>query len=111
MAPSEGYSQVTQLMSQHQELAIFRKFDHVSIQNLLYMQAEIMCLEEELDLIVKTQEEAGERPFQSRDWWSMTQPDKEGRTEQWEKVLVIRTKLEKYRKFVSHFILQISIFV
>jgi len=46
-----GYPQIVSLMSQHEELATLRKFGNLSIQNLLFMQAELMHLEERLTRI------------------------------------------------------------
>jgi hypothetical protein len=97
----EGYPQIVRLMGQHEELAILRKFNNLSLQNLLYMQAELMHLEENYEIISKRDADSPNRPFKSRDWWSLTQPDDEGKTEQWDAVLEIRAALEKYRKHLS----------
>lgn len=94
----EGYPQIVRLMGQYGELAILRKFNNMSIQNLLYMQAELMHLEEKYELISTKEAECPCRPFKSRDWWSLTQPDDDGKTEQWDTVLEIRAALEKYRE-------------
>jgi hypothetical protein len=94
----EGYPQIARLMGQHEELAILRKFNNMSLQNLLYMQAELMHLEEKYEIVSEKYAEIPSRPFKSRDWWSLTQPDDEGKTEQWDTVLEIRAALEKYRK-------------
>jgi hypothetical protein len=88
-------------MSPHEELAILRKFNNMSLQNLLYMQAELMHLEEKYEIISAKDAECPSTPFKSRDWWSLTQPDDEGKTEQWDTVLEIRAALEKYRKYLS----------
>ena len=44
----EGYTKVAELMGRHPELAMVRKFRTANMKNLLYMQAEITYLEEEL---------------------------------------------------------------
>src|SRR5258707_15862074 len=96
----EGYPQIVRLMGQHEELAILRKFNNMSLQNLLYMQAELMHLEGKYEIISAKYAECLSRPFKSRDWWSLTQQDHEGKTEQWDTVLEIRAALEKYRKYL-----------
>jgi hypothetical protein len=93
----EGYPQIVRLMGQHEELAILRKFNNMSLQNLLYMQAELMHLEEKYENISAKDAKCPSRPFKSRDWWSLTQPGDEGKTEQWDTVLEIRAALAKYR--------------
>jgi hypothetical protein len=97
----EGYPQIVHLMDQHEELAILRKFNNMSLQNLLYMQAELMHLEEKYEIISAKGGECPSRPFKSRDWWSLTQPDNEGKTEQWDTVLEIRQALGNYREYLS----------
>jgi len=91
-----GYPQIIRLMSQHEELAILRKFNNLSLQNLLYMQAELMHLEEKYNILSVKDGENPSRSHRSRDWWSLTQPDDDGNCEQWETVLEIRSKLGKY---------------
>jgi Family of unknown function (DUF6594) len=104
LAPSmdsliEGYPQIVELMSNHGELAILRKFDNLSMLNLLHMQAELMHLEEKYYQLSQHDEKRSTRAYRSRDWWSLTQPDCEGKREQWDLLLEIREKLKEYRKF------------
>ncbi|KAK4692568.1 hypothetical protein P7C71_g4665, partial [Lecanoromycetidae sp. Uapishka_2] len=44
----EGYAKLSSCMSADYEFAIFRKFGALNLQNLLYYQAELMDLEEDL---------------------------------------------------------------
>jgi hypothetical protein len=44
----EGYAKVAHLMGTHGEFGIFRRFQTLNMQNLLYLQAEITHLEAEL---------------------------------------------------------------
>lgn len=44
----EGYSKVADLMGQHAELGIFRRFQFLNMLNLLYRQAELTELDLEL---------------------------------------------------------------
>lgn len=88
----EGYAKVAKLMSMYPEFAVFRRFQALNIQNLLYLQAEIIHLEDGLKTIIAEDAERPDRRFHSQDWWSLSQDGEE----QWESWLELRTKLEKY---------------
>jgi len=96
-----GYPQIVSLMSQHEELAILRKFGNLSIQNLLFMQAELMHLEEKLTRIAAKEDDGSSSSLKYRDWWTLSRPNENGGNEHWEIVMDIRTKLEKYREYES----------
>ncbi|TVY84391.1 hypothetical protein LSUE1_G001840 [Lachnellula suecica] len=72
---TEGYPQISQLMSKHKELAIVRRFGNLNMLNLLHMQAELMHLEEKYFQISETDKNNPTRAHRSRDWWSLTQLD------------------------------------
>ncbi|KAL8988652.1 MAG: hypothetical protein Q9169_008518, partial [Polycauliona sp. 2 TL-2023] len=42
------YTKLAAMMANHAEAGIFRRFDNLNIKNLLYMQAELVDLEDEL---------------------------------------------------------------
>jgi hypothetical protein len=94
----EGYAKVAHLMGTHSEFAIFRLFRNLNMQNLLYLQAEITHLEAELRQIAEDDIKHGGRRHHAHDWWSLSQGDDEGDTDQWETVVELREKLEKYSK-------------
>ena len=94
----DGYPQIAQLMSSHGEFAILRKFGDLSMLNLLHMQAELMHLEEKYHAIAIDDEKNSDISLRSRDWWSLTRADCEGKSEQWNVILEIREKLDKYCK-------------
>lgn len=87
-------------MQRHTELAMFRKFGDLSMLNLLHMQGEIMHLEEKYYKLCKSDMESSSRAYRSRDWWSLTQFDSEGKREQWDTLCEIRRKLREYSKRV-----------
>ena len=97
----EGYPQISQLMLQHTELAIFRKFGDLNMLNLLHMQGEIMHLEEKYHKLSKADKEGSSRAHRSRDWWSLTQLDDAGKREQWDTLCKIREKLREYSKYIK----------
>jgi len=93
---AEGYPRIAHLMSEHRELGIFRRFEALNILSLLHMQAELMILEEKYYELASTDEKCSSRAYRSRDWWTLTQLDSTGKREQWENLLQIREKLDKY---------------
>ncbi|KAK8062015.1 hypothetical protein PG994_008381 [Apiospora phragmitis] len=99
---TEGYAKISQLMGCQDTCAIYRRFRRLNSLNLLYLQAELTQLEEELESIAKRDAADPERRFHAKDWWSLSQhndddEEDEDAAEQWEKVLEIREKLEQYR--------------
>jgi hypothetical protein len=49
-----GYPSVAALISKDDDFAIFRKFRHLSARNILYLQAELIHLENELETLDKS---------------------------------------------------------
>ncbi len=94
----EGYSKLAQMMGLDSELAIFRRFATLNLQNLLYLQAELVHLENELSRLVEVDRssEHPRRRYYSQDWWSLSNSSDDGDDKQWQKVLKIRTLLKEY---------------
>jgi len=97
----EGYAKIAQLMGEHSEFAIFRRFRALNMQDMLYLQAEITHLEAELRKFEQDNSSHSGRQNHSHDWWSMASGEGEGGTAQWELVQEIRAKLEKYSKWLD----------
>lgn len=95
-----GYDQVAQFMSAHDEFAILRRFRALNMKNLLYLQAEILHLEEDLSELATRDTESPGRRYHGRDWWSLANGQDEGDREQWAKVLHLREKLATYNDAV-----------
>lgn len=98
----EGYAKLAHLMGDNHtdgHFLIFQKFEQLSAQNLLYLQAEIVNLQEELSHYVKSDFESPEpnRRLFSRDWWALSSSEN---SEQWGTWLQLRDKLKEYCKNV-----------
>ena len=94
----EGYEKLAQLMgNSHTDhhFLIFEKFEHLSAQNLLYLQAEIVNLRETLAVLAKedAESENPERQLFMKDWWALSSAED---CEQWETFLQLRSKLREY---------------
>lgn len=92
----EGYAKVAALMARYDELAILRGFKTLNIQNLLYLQAEIIHLEDRLKELVDTDASHPDREFHSKDWWALAHGEGKGGKTQWKQVRKIRKKLARY---------------
>ena len=94
----EGYAKVASMMGRHSELAILRRFGQLNLQNLLYLQAELVHLEAELKVLADADMsfDTSIRNFYSKDWFTLSQSKIDGDDRQWQKVLQIREKLEIY---------------
>jgi hypothetical protein len=98
---AEGYARLSRLMGRQDACAIYRRFRTLNSLNLLYLQAELTHLEQELADLAKRDSEHEDRKYYTRDWWSLSQNDEEEDVEQWEKVLEIRTKLDQYSTHIQ----------
>lgn len=96
----DGYGKVAELMSSHDEFSILRRFRYLNMKNLLYLQAEIAHLEEELSVLADQDAQDPELQFHGRDWWSLANGEDESSQEQWNKVLQLRSKLDAYNEAV-----------
>lgn len=98
----EGYPSLAHEMGLCPEIAILRRFAALNTQNLLYRQAEIVILEEELremEQLNDTQHLAeepnsGHKEWYSTDWSWLGYRDQDN--EQWRKFVKLRQKLEEY---------------
>jgi hypothetical protein len=84
------------------EVSIFRRFETLNRQNLLYLQAELTALEKELrnlEAESATCDAADPRSQYSRDWeWMNMTDEKSNMNPQWQLFLRIRVILKEYSK-------------
>jgi hypothetical protein len=99
-----GYALLGKLMWEHSDTAIFRSFGAFSAENLLYLQAELVGLENELRYAQKADQGSPhpERQRYAVNWVGLSQSAGEDACErddgtQWQIVLEMRSKLKEYR--------------
>lgn len=102
-----GYPALSELMASP-GLSTFKRFAALNARNLLYMQAELLVLERELEEHVRRDEGTNPDPTdQNADPASrlyatsvekLMESKDEGNGLQWDHILLIRSKLEAYSK-------------
>lgn len=93
----DGYPRVAHLMSKYEEFAILKRFKALNYQDLLYRQAEITYLQEDLEKLAERDATDPARQFYTKDWWALAHTEsKKAGGEQWRKVQQIRKKLDDY---------------
>lgn len=93
----EGYAKVAMLMATDENYGILRRFKQLNYQSLLYRQAEILHLKEELDELVRRDARYEDRKDYVKDWWSLAHGnDSEGGQDQWKKTCQLCQKLDEY---------------
>ncbi|MCJ1364618.1 hypothetical protein MMC16_003731 [Acarospora aff. strigata] len=94
----EGYAKFAAMMGQHPEMAVFRTFRALNMKNLLYLQAELVELERDLEVIAELDEASGipQKAEYARSWVALNRSEAEGDGYQLRKVLTIREKLKQY---------------
>ncbi|KAF3770485.1 hypothetical protein M406DRAFT_325929 [Cryphonectria parasitica EP155] len=92
----EGYEKVGHFMAQYEQYAILRRFKALNYQILLYRQAEIMHLQEDLKELVEKDSAFADRKLYANDWWCLAHED-EGR-EQWQTAQELMKKLDEYNE-------------
>lgn len=83
-------------------MSIFRRFGTLNVQNILFLQAELAYLEDQLDQIRREEQTSDSTSEKSRrdtlqSFYSLSQEDEDGLySEQYEKMIQIREKLREY---------------
>jgi hypothetical protein len=97
-AKIEGYPKLAELQGTYPQLGIYRRFATLNPRNLLYLQAELVDLEERLERytledLCSTEEQ---QKRSSRDWYTLSKITDGVLSPQWEMMLEIRQRLEQY---------------
>jgi hypothetical protein len=95
----KGYNKIAALMGRYPESAIISQFSELNIQNLLYLQAELIGLQKDLRELEDANDRSSdpERSAYSRNWDALSSAKKEGGSnEQWKLVQSINVKLKEY---------------
>jgi hypothetical protein len=102
----EGYPQLASLMGTYPILSIYRRFSVLNARNLLYLQAELVDLEQQLKDYTLEDIQSGdrERKLHARNWYFLSRvPDGGASCAQWYTMLAIRGKLKEYSAHFSHY--------
>lgn len=108
--PAE-YPRLVRKMGEMPEVAIFRRFGTLNAQSLLYMQAELVCLEKKLHRLQSKDAAApGRRSRYAINWFWLSNSGDQGDGDddddaQLELVKEIRAKLKEYSKFLPRAVL------
>jgi hypothetical protein len=97
------YKKIAALMGRYPESAIIYQFSELNIQNILYLQAELIGLQKDLHELEDANGRSldPERSSFSRNWDALNSAKKEdGSDEQWKLVLSIRNKLKEYSMYL-----------
>ena len=95
----EGYAKLSSLISTDPEFAIFRKFGALNAQNLLYYQAELLGLEDDLNDIAsrdRISQDSKKREYAYN--WAQLSLSVDGKDLQLEIFMKIRKTLKAYSK-------------
>jgi hypothetical protein len=97
----EGYPKLACHMGTYPEHAIYRRFDGLNAQNLLYFQAELTHLERKLRRLEAADfGSTDENRFNySKDWYWLSNSACEESSEQLDTVRAIRGRLKEYSWF------------
>ncbi|CAG8952589.1 hypothetical protein HYFRA_00009695 [Hymenoscyphus fraxineus] len=98
----EGYPKLACHMGDCPDSSIFRRFGALNSKNLLYLQAELVHLEEKLQALEEADSNSpvGNASDYSRDWYWLENSIDEDNSQQLETVLRIREKLKEYNDAV-----------
>ena len=102
-----SYHKLSEFMGAWPTMSIFRRFGTLNVQNILFLQAELAYLEDQLSQIRQDEPTSNglsekSEPNALQSWHSLSQQDEDGmHSEQYEKVLEIRAKLKEYSRLLT----------
>lgn len=96
--PPRGYQKLASLMGNYHETAIFRRFDSLSMLNVLSLQAELLALQDELGDIC-FEDESSDDPAANAfavNFFALRESEGGINDEQYQILIKIREKLREY---------------
>jgi hypothetical protein len=99
----EGYPRLAGQIGQYPETAILRRFATLNSQNLLYLQAELIHLEEKIRVLEATanRSQSDNKRLYARDWYWLKASAESDDCELWQTVLEAKTKLKEYSPYLA----------
>jgi hypothetical protein len=93
----EGYAKLSSLIATDSEFAIYRKFGALNAQNLLYYQAELISLEDDLEHLAESDRRSQDtdKRLYAENWFELSRAET-GKNQQIKKFDKIRKVLEQY---------------
>ncbi|KAF7524526.1 hypothetical protein G7054_g11408 [Neopestalotiopsis clavispora] len=91
----QGYAKIASFMAEHPEDAMIRRFASLNLQNILYLQAEIVGLEQNLRKLEAENDSSADRDRRNFafDWYTLAHvhdtPNSEQQWEMWQKLRVV----------------------
>ncbi len=96
----QGYHKLASMMGLFPDVAIFKRFSTLNVKNILYLQAELAHLENDLDLAAQEDALSGDvfRIDFYRSWCTLSNAESlpNGNGQQWKIFLKIREVLQQY---------------
>lgn len=103
-----GYDHLASFMGFFPEAAIFRRFAVLNAKNILYLQAELLWLEKELEAVAEDDAQSSntKRREYSKEWFLLRQSgnDPHGSSQQWKIFKKIRKTLDKYSRHIFFYV-------
>lgn len=96
-----SYPKLSKFMGSWPDVAIFRRFGNLNVENLLFLQAELSYMEDRLNTLRKEENHRQDPKglLAQRSWLELSQPDESGNdSEHWELIQDIREKLKDYNE-------------
>jgi hypothetical protein len=96
----EGYPKLAALQGSYPQLGIYRRFATLNARNLLYLQAELVDLETNLDEYTKEDcwSEDPRKRLHNKNWYFLSRRNDGVLDSQWHTMLCVREKLKEYSK-------------
>jgi hypothetical protein len=101
LADMDGYNKLAAVIGRHQGLSMYSRFPVLNAKSLLWMQAELIHLEQQLKNIAIEDSRSGNEGREKYQYSLLhlkCSSGKDGQDRQWRLILEIRIKLKEYSK-------------